>query len=72
MTPEAKPVLGKLGKASLDLTIFGHVTGQHDVAAKISSEFFDSLFKAFANIGKGKLGTLLVAGFGNAVGNRPV
>ena len=65
-------MFSKLGKGGFDLTVFGDITGQHDAATEIGRKFFDSCFKTFANVGEGKFGALLVAGFGNAIGNRPI
>ena len=65
-------MFSKLGKGGFDLTVFGDITGQHDIATKIGRKFFDSFFKTFANVGERQSGTLLMAGFGNAVGNRPI
>ena len=55
-----------------DLIIFGDVHFKADVAAEFFGKFNNTVVEAFADVGKGELGSFAVAGAGNAVGDRTV
>ena len=56
---QAIPVLAEFGEGAFDLAVFGHVAGQHDVAAEIGGEFAHAVLEAVADVSEGQFGALL-------------
>ncbi len=66
---ELIPVLTKVGKQLFDLRVVRHVAFEHEARAKLGGEFLDTFLEALPDVAERKLGTLAVAGAGDAVGN---
>ena len=56
----------------LDASLVGHVARQHELRADLGGERLDPLLDGVALIGERDLGALVVAGFGDAPGDRAV
>ena len=69
---KGRPVAGEVGKQAFNLRIVAHIAVKHQSGAKVGGKFGDAFLEALAHIAECQLGTLGLAGFGDAIGNGTV
>ena len=69
---EAVPRLAQIGEHAGDFFIVLHVAAEHQLGAEAFGQLAYAVFEFVHHIGKRQLGALLVAGFGDAVGDGAV
>jgi len=67
-----RPVHRQVLEHLVDLLVAADVAVKDQFGVEVRGKLGDAVLEALANIAEGQLGTLCVAGLGNAVGNRAV
>ena len=71
-TIELGPGGRQVGEEFFDLLVAAHIAIKNQFAVKIGSEFGDAVLETLTHIAESQLGTLRVAGLGNAISDRAV
>src|SRR5690606_1859783 len=69
---ELGPGLRKIGEQLLDLRVVTHIAIEDELGIEVGREFGDAVFETLTHVAERKLGTLLMAGPGDAIGDRAV
>ena len=69
---EFGPHLAQVGKHAGNLLVAGYIAVKHQLGIELGSELGDAVLEALTHVAESQLGTLFVAGLGNAIGDGTV